>query len=48
MKVPVVVFSSLINEQMAIKCDRVGAEAYTAKPETERLIELLDQYALTN
>lgn len=46
MKVPVVVFSSLINEQMALKCERVGAEAYTAKPETERLIELLDQYAL--
>ncbi len=48
LKVPVVVFSSLINEQMAIKCNRVGAEAYTAKPETERLIELLDQYALSH
>ncbi len=46
LNLPVVVFSSLINEQMAIKCDRVGAEAYTAKPETERLISLLDQYAL--
>lgn len=46
LKIPVVIFSSLINEQMAIKCERVGAEAYTAKPETERLIELLDQYAL--
>lgn len=48
LNLPVVVFSSLINEQMAIKCDRVGAEAYTAKPETERLIDLLDQYALAN
>jgi len=46
LKVPVVVFSSLINEQMARKCETVGADAYTAKPETERLIELLDQYSL--
>ncbi len=46
LKIPVIVFSSLINEQMARKCERVGAEAYTAKPETERLIKLLDQYAL--
>jgi two-component system chemotaxis response regulator CheV len=41
-KVPVVMFSSLINEQMAIKCQRVGADGYCNKPETEKLIKLLD------
>jgi two-component system chemotaxis response regulator CheV len=48
LKIPVLIFSSLINEQMAIKCDRVGAAAYMAKPETERLIELLDEHALAD
>ncbi|KMY67961.1 hypothetical protein AAU61_08960 [Desulfocarbo indianensis] len=46
LNIPVVIFSSLINEQMARKCETVGADAYTAKPETERLIELLDKYSL--
>jgi two-component system chemotaxis response regulator CheV len=41
-KVPIVMFSSLINEQMAIKCQRVGADGYCNKPETEKLIGLLD------
>ena len=41
-KVPVVMFSSLINDQMAIKCQRVGADGYCNKPETEKLIQLLD------
>lgn len=46
LEVPVVMFSSLINEQMARKCESVGADAFTAKPETTRLIELLDQFCL--
>ena len=46
LKTPVILFSSLINEQMAIKCRQVGANEFIAKPETERLIELIDQYCL--
>ncbi len=40
---PVIIFSSLINEQMAAKCREVGANAYASKPKTEDLIELIDQ-----
>jgi two-component system chemotaxis response regulator CheV len=41
-KIPIVMFSSLINDQMAIKCQRMGADGYCNKPETEKLISLLD------
>lgn len=44
--IPVIMFSSLINEQMAAKCRAVGAEAYVSKPDTERLIELIDELTL--
>lgn len=43
---PVIIFSSLITEQMAAKCRAVGATAYISKPETEKLIELIDQHTL--
>ncbi|MBI4664810.1 MAG: chemotaxis protein CheV [Nitrospinae bacterium] len=43
---PVIMFSSMINEQMAMKCREVGANAYTTKPQTSQLIELIDQYFL--
>jgi two-component system chemotaxis response regulator CheV len=39
---PVIMFSSLINEQMARKCKQVGADGFASKPETERLIEIID------
>ncbi len=39
--IPVILFSSLISEQMAKKCDSVNADAYIAKPKTEGLIELI-------
>lgn len=48
MKLPikVVMFSSLINEQMAAKCRSVGADAFAAKPETEKLIGYLDEFTI--
>ncbi len=42
----VVMFSSLINEQMALKCRSVGADAFASKPETEELIGHIDRLAL--
>lgn len=46
LKVPVIMFSSLINEQMAAKCQRVGADGYCNKPETEKMIQLIDDLAV--
>ena len=43
---PFIMFSSLINDQIAHKCDEVGADAYLSKPQFTRLVELLDQYCL--
>jgi len=44
LKIPVIMFSSLINEQMARKCEAVGADAFVTKPETEALIDLMDRH----
>lgn len=44
--VPVVMFSSLINEQMANKCRSVGSDGFTAKPETQKLLSLIDELTL--
>ncbi len=41
---PVILFSSLINPPMEVKCDSVGADNYAAKPEVEKLIRLMDEY----
>jgi two-component system chemotaxis response regulator CheV len=38
---PVLLFSSLINEQMAARCKIVGASDYVSKPETGKLLEAL-------
>ena len=38
----VIIFSSLINEQMVDKCMRVGATDTVAKPDSNRLLALLD------
>jgi two-component system chemotaxis response regulator CheV len=46
LNVPIIMFSSLINEQMAIKCERVGADGYCNKPETEKMIGLIDDLAV--
>ena len=44
--VPVIMFSSLINEQIARKCEDVGANDFISKPQFARLVELLDHHCL--
>ncbi len=39
----VVMFSSLINDQMTAKCNKVKADACVSKPEINRLIKILDK-----
>lgn len=41
---PVILFSSLINPPMEVKCDSVGADGYASKPEIAKLISLMDQF----
>ncbi len=43
---PVIMFSSLINEQIAHKCDDVEADAYISKPQFTELVQLLDQHSV--
>ncbi len=43
-QLPVVMFSSLINEQIARKCDEVKADAYITKPQFAELLVLLDHH----
>ena len=38
----VIMFSSLINSQMVAKCEKVNADGYVTKPETNQLIQILD------
>ncbi|SLM32598.1 Similar to CheW like chemotaxis response regulatory protein [Desulfamplus magnetovallimortis] len=40
----VIIFSSLINTQMIQKCQQVSADRYVTKPETNALIEILDEF----
>ena len=42
--VKVVMFSSLINDQMAAKCDQVGADGYATKPQIPYLVEMMDKF----
>ena len=42
--VKVVLFSSLINEQMAHKCDAVGADGYATKPQIPYLVKMMDEF----
>ena len=41
-RLPVVLFSSLINEEMRIKGEQLGAHAQITKPEIASLVELID------
>jgi two-component system chemotaxis response regulator CheV len=41
-QVPVVLFSSLINDQMIQKCKRVGADGQISKPEMKQMITYID------
>ena len=43
-EVKVILFSSLINEQMAVKCDSVGADGYATKPQIPYLVQMMDQH----
>jgi two-component system chemotaxis response regulator CheV len=43
---PVIMFSSLINEQIACKCVDVGSDAHISKPQFTELVGLLDQFVL--
>ena len=45
-ELPVIIFSSLINDQMREKGKKVGATAQISKPEIASLIQLIDKYAL--
>lgn len=42
--VKVILFSSLINEQMAYKCDDVGADGYATKPQIPYLVQMMDEF----
>jgi two-component system chemotaxis response regulator CheV len=44
--IPVVMFSSLINEQMVLKCKEVGADDYLSKPRSKELILKVDEMLL--
>ncbi len=42
-EVKVILFSSLINAQMAAKCDLVGADGYATKPQIPYLVGMMDK-----
>ncbi|MGE4484046.1 MAG: chemotaxis protein [Oscillospiraceae bacterium] len=41
-QLPVVIFSSIIDEQMELKCQEVGAEAQLSKPKINQLVGIID------
>jgi len=43
---PVIIFSSLINEQIANKCRDVKADSFITKPQFAELLNLLDNYTM--
>lgn len=43
---PVIVFSSLINDEMRMKGEALGATAQITKPEIAKLVSLIDKYIL--
>ncbi|WFR59830.1 chemotaxis protein [Anaerocolumna sp. AGMB13025] len=44
--IPIIIFSSLINDEMKRKGDSVGADAQITKPEIGSLVEILDKFIL--
>lgn len=42
-KMPVIIFSSLINEEMRLKGKQLGADEQLSKPEIGRLVEVMDE-----
>jgi two-component system chemotaxis response regulator CheV len=45
-KLPVIIFSSLIDEEMRAKGVEIGADAQISKPEIAKLVELIDSLVL--
>ena len=45
-KLPVIIFSSLITDDLRHKGQVVGADAQVSKPEIDELVRLIDQLAL--
>lgn len=45
-EVKVLIFSSLVNEQMAHKCESVGADGCITKPQIPELVKLIDGFCL--
>lgn len=43
---PVVMFSTQINDDMVEQCKRVGADGWISKPEVTKLVKLIDKLAL--
>lgn len=41
-KIPVVIFSSLINEEIRLKGESLGADAQLTKPEIGKLVSAID------
>ena len=42
-KIPIIIFSSLINPEMRIKGKQLGANEQLSKPEIGRLVQVMDQ-----
>lgn len=47
-QITVIMFSSLINDQMINKCKSVGADSYITKPEMDKLVSMLDKMCLNS
>ena len=45
-ELPVIIFSSLINEEMKKKGETLGATAQITKPEIANLVTLIDKFIL--
>jgi len=45
-KVPVIIFSSIINSEMYVKGKQLGADEQISKPEIAHLVEILDHFLL--
>ncbi|MDD2558457.1 MAG: chemotaxis protein [Desulfuromonadaceae bacterium] len=46
--ISVVIYSSLINDNTSHKCEEVGADAYTSKPDVNKVVHLVDRFCLND
>ncbi len=47
-KIKVVMYSSLINENTSHKCEEVGADDYTSKPDVAKVVSLVDKHCIAD